>query len=265
MATAFPLSELSSRATTVSVDVADLPCAQLREFYDALRRACVALPQVDASEVAAVVQALGDQLTERIELQTLEAHRVSGRLGVDTEMHARYLKAALADELIIAADWTGRVAWRQALLESRLFRSSHAGEKVFAAIDTLLAQRDPTQRPIARLYLGVLSLGFQGRFRATESLERIATYRRELFQFIYQRAPDLQGRDRTLSPAAYASTLAHLPARRLPRLSRRWLLTLLSLLALLLISQGLWLWQSAPVRRAIEGAALVLQTGGPLC
>ncbi len=264
MASAFPLSELSSRETAVSSDRADLPCAQLREFYDTLRQACDALPHVDAGEVAAAVQALGERLTERIELQTLEAHRLSGRLGADNEMHARYLKAALADELIIAADWAGRVPWRQALLESRLFRSSHAGEKVFADIEDLLAQRDPTQRPIARLYLGVLSLGFQGRYRGTGSVDRIAVYRRELFQFIYQRAPDLRGRDRTLSPAAYDSTLAHLQARRLPRLSRWWALTLLALLALLLISQALWLWQSWPVRKALEVTALV-QTGGPLC
>lgn len=264
MATAFALSELGSRAPAQPADAADLPSAQLREFYDALRQACDALPRVNIREAPAAVQTLGDQLTQLIELQTLEARRLSGRIGADNEMHARYLKAALADELLITADWTGRVQWRQALLESRLFRSSHAGEKVFTDIDALLAQRDPAHRPIARLYLGVLSLGFQGRYRGTGSLDRIAACRRELFQFIYQRAPDLHGRDRTLSPAAYASTLTHLQARRLPRLSRRWVATLLTLLALLVISQALWLWQSWPVRKAIEGTAL-LQTGGPLC
>jgi type VI secretion system protein ImpK len=138
------------------------------------------------------------------------------------------------------------------LLEAQLFRTSNAGEKVFDEVEQILSQREPAQRPIARLYLSALSLGFQGRYRDTPALSKIADYRRELFQFIYQRAPDLQGRDRTLSAGAYASTLSHLAARRLPRLSRGWVLILLVLLGLLAVSELLWLWQSWPVREAVD-------------
>jgi type VI secretion system protein ImpK len=265
MATASSPTHLPARLPGSSpVAASDLSSAQLRDFYAVLRLACQALPQVEESEAATVAQGLGEQLTQLIELQTLEASRIGGLAGADAEMHARFLKAALADELLLTADWAGRLHWRQAMLESRLFRTHHAGEKVYAQIDGLLAQRDPAQRPVARLYLGVLSLGFQGRYRDSGSLERIASYRRELFQFIFQRAPELQGRDRTLSPAAYASTLSHLQARRLPRLSRGWVQTLLALLGLLLISQVLWLWQSWPVREALD-AVTYLSTGGPLC
>lgn len=242
----------------------DLSLAQLRDFYAVLRQACRGLPEVSEAQAAAVAQGLADQLTQLIELQTLEANRVGGLAAADAETHARYLKVALADELLLTTDWAGRAHWRQALLESRLFRSSHAGEKVYAHIDALLSQHDPVQRPVARLYLSVLSLGFQGCLRGSDSLDRIVTYRRELFQFIFQRAPDLQSGERTLSPAAYASTLSHLQARRLPRLSRGWLLTLLVLLGLLVLSQGLWLWLSWPVRKALDATA-ALFLGGPLC
>ncbi len=242
----------------------DLFSSQLRHFYAVLQQARQAMPRVDESQAAEAAQGLADQLTQLIELQTLEASRIAGLAGADIEMHARYLKAALADELLLTTDWAGRLHWRQTLLESRLFRTSHAGEKVYADIDDLLSQRDPVHRPLARLYLSVLSLGFQGRYRGSDSLERIVTYRRDLFQFIFQRAPDLRERDRTLSAAAYASTLSHLQARRVPRLARRWMLMLCALLGLLLISQALWLWQSWPVRKAIDASAL-LSTGGMQC
>ncbi len=236
----------------------DFPSAQFRDFYGVLDLACRAVHQVSEAEAAMAAQALGQQLVQLIELQTLEARRIGGRSSADTEFHARYLKAALADELLISTDWAGRPHWRHVLIEAQLFRTSSAGEKVFEEIEQILAQREPAQRPIARLYLSVLSLGFQGRYRDTDALQKIADYRRELFQFIYQRAPDLQGRDRTLSPQAYASTLTHLASRRLPRLSRWWVMTLLVVLGLLALSELLWLWQSWPVREAIDTAALAV-------
>lgn len=234
----------------------DLASAQFRDFYGALAAACQAVRQLGEADAEVASRALSDQLLQLIELQTLEAHRIGGRSGVDAEGHARYLKAALADERLIATEWAGRPYWRPVLLEARLFNTSLAGEKVFEEIDRLLAQRDPVQRPVARLYLSALSLGFQGRYRASATLAPVADYRRELFQFIFQREPDLQGRERTVSPAAYASTLSHVKPRRLPRLSRGVVVLVLTLLALLAVSQVLWLWQSWPVRQAVDAVAL---------
>ncbi len=273
MATSTPLSALLAQAQGTSMaGGVDFPSALFRDFYGVLDLACRAVFQVSEAEAVPAAQSLSQQLIQLIELQTLEARRLGGRSAADTEVHARYLKAALADELLIHADWAGRPHWRHVLLEAQLFRTSSAGEKVFEEIEQILTQREPAQRPIARLYLNTLSLGFQGRYRGAASLGPIADYRRELFQFIYQRAPDLQGRDRTLSPSAYASTLAHLSARRLPRISRWWVMTLLSLLGLLALSQLLWLWQSWPVREAIDLGVLgiplldaTVRTGGLTC
>jgi type VI secretion system protein ImpK len=240
----------------------DFSSAQFRDFYSSLLLACEAALRVGAPEAAAAAQALSQQLVQRIEIQTLEARRMGGRSAADLESHARFLKAALADELLLNADWAGRSHWRHVLLETQLFRSSQAGDKVFDEIDQILAQREPSLRPVARLYLSALSLGFQGRFRGSVQLGDIADYRRELFQFIYQRPADLQGRDRALSHAAYSSTLSHLAAQRLPRMNRWWLIGLLLALALLTVSQLLWLWQSWPVRRAIDGMSVVAVPAG---
>jgi type VI secretion system protein ImpK len=83
---------------------------------------------------------------------------------------------------------------------------------------------------------------------------RLAGLREELFQFVYQRPPELAGRDRVLSERPYSSTLSHIAPRKLPTLSRWTVGFLMSLVALLAISEMLWVWQSWPVRQ-------VLQTG----
>lgn len=252
----------------------DFASMQFRDFYGVLRRAVEAVRNVPEAEASEVAQALSTQLTQLIELHTLEARRTGGKAAMEAEGDARFLKAALADELLLSTDWAGRDHWHHVLLEANLFRTSHAGEKVFTDIEQILTAREPSQRNLARLYLYALSLGFQGRYRGSGILGPLVEFRRELYQFIYQRAPDLQGRDKTLSERAYASTLSYLAARRLPRLSRWWVILTLVLLALLAASEVLWVWQSWPVRKALSstvamapaGADVAARTAGdPLC
>lgn len=261
MASSSTVPSLASDGRTASTG-ADFASVQFRDFYGVLVLARDAARQVTEAEAAAAAQALSNQLIQLIEMQTLEARRVGGRSAADLEYCARFLKAALADEVLLSADWAGRPNWRHVLLETHLFRSSQAGDKVFDDIDQILSQREPSQRNMARLYMHTLSLGFQGRFRGSEQLDKIADYRRELYQFIYQRPADLQGQDRTLSRSAYASTLSHLVAQRLPKMNRWWLMGGLALLALLVISELVWLWQSWPVRRALDGLTAMTRSSG---
>jgi type VI secretion system protein ImpK len=237
----------------------DFASMQFRDFYGVLRRAVEAVRNVPESEAAEVAQALSTQLTQLIELHTLEARRTGGKAAMEAEGDARYLKAAVADELLLATDWAGRDHWHHVLLEANLFRSSQAGEKVFHDIEQILAAREPSQRNLARLYLYALSLGFQGRYRGSPHLGNVVELRRELYQFIYQRAPDLQGRDRTLSERAYANTLSYLATRSLPRLSRWWVVFTLVLVGLLALSELAWLWQSWPVRKALSPNVAAVQ------
>ena len=248
---------LGGNLSSMSPDL-DLASVQFRAFYAELTKARGIALKSSEADADAVAKTLSKQLVQLIELQTLEARRLGGKAGVDTEVHARFLKAALADEVMLNLDWAGRKAWRHELIETTLFRSSLAGDKVFDEIDQLLSAREPSQRGIARLCLYALSLGFQGRFRGEEGTEKIADYRRELFQFIYQRPPEMEGRDRVLTPQAYTSTLSHLAARRMPRLNRWGVLFLLALLVLLGISELLWLWQSWPVRELIDPTVAAL-------
>lgn len=233
----------------------DLAASQFRAFAAVLARARAEAAAVSEADGRSRANALSHELCQLIDLHSLEAGRVGGRAGVDTHLQARYLKAALADEVMLHTDWAGRAHWHHVLVEATLFQTAHAGEQVFADIDALLKADDPARRPLARLYLLLLAFGFRGRFRGAASLAPIADYRRALFQFAWQRVAGQKGRDAVLSEQPYASTLVASAGERLAKPSRRSALLALALLSLLGVSELLWLWQSWPVRQALNAPA----------
>jgi type VI secretion system protein ImpK len=230
----------------------DLSSAQFRDFFQVLHRASQLIKRVGEGEAPGAAQTLSKDLLQLIELQTLEARRHGGSAAMEHESQARYLKAVLADEILLNSDWAGREHWRHELLEAKLFKSSHAGEQVFFQIEQLLSAREPSQRSLAKLYLYVISLGFKGQFRGDADLSKIANYRNDLFQFIYQRSAELSGAERRLSEAPYESTLSHFASRRLPKISRWWIKLGLIFAAMLVLSELVWLWQSWPVRKSLD-------------
>jgi type VI secretion system protein ImpK len=243
------IQELTHRAG----DGDDLASSQFRAFVAVLIQARAAAAAVSEAEGRAGAAAVSRELCQLIELQSLEAGRLGGRGHVDTQLQARFLKAALADEMLLHTDWAGRAHWHHVLVESTLFQSAHAGQQVFADIDQLLRERDPARRAVARLYLQLLAFGFQGRYRGSADLAPIAQYRHDLFQFAYQRAPELRARDAVLTEQPYASTLSSSAGQRLSKPSRRSAVLALALLVLLGLSELLWWWQSWPVREALKG------------
>jgi type VI secretion system protein ImpK len=231
--------------------------SQFRAFYGEVAKAQARALELRETDADGAAQSVSKHLEGLIELQTLESKRDGNRFELESIADARYLKAALADEILLNTDWIGRERWTEHLLEAALFRTSIAGEKVFTRIEQVLSSREPSLRPVAALYLSALALGFQGKYHGVQDSPKFAGYRQELFQFVYQKRADLSGRDRVLSPKAYGSTLSHIEARKMPSLSRWTVVFLLSLLALLAVSEMLWLWQSWPVRQVLDGAATV--------
>ncbi|PLZ00085.1 type IV secretion protein DotU [Burkholderia sp. WAC0059] len=239
-----------------------LPMMQFRAFLDDLSRSLERFPEADDVNPDLAAQGLARHLQNLLEIQTLQSRRESTRFDLENLADARYLKAVLADEILLNTAWAGRECWTTYLLESALFRSNVAGEVVFRKIEQLLSDREPSRRDIARLYLFALAMGFQGRFRGADAAPQLRGYREELYEFIYQRRADLGGRDRVLVPTAYENTLSHIAPRKLPTLSRWSVIGLCTVLALLAISEMLWLWQSWPVREALRNAASSLGGNG---
>lgn len=229
---------------------------QFRAFFDEVSKAQLRAIEMRETDPDLAAQQVSKHLENLIELQTLESKREGNRFELESIADARYLKAALADEILLNTPWIGRDCWTAHLLEASLFRTSVAGERVFERIEQLLSNREPSLRPIASLYLSALALGFQGKYRGAGETDRFAGYREELFQFVYQRRPDLSGRDRVLSERAYASTLSHIAPRKMQTLSRWTVIFLLGFAGLLAISEILWLWQSWPVRQVLQGGII---------
>lgn len=224
--------------------------AGFRQFYDEIEQVLRTRADSDSETAAeAAAQHAMKHLASVIELQELQLRRHGGRSAAALAEQVRYLKAALADEILLQRDWAGRDSWGRYLLEAALFRSSVAGDKVFADIERVLSEREPGQRPLARLQLFALALGFQGRWRGQGDISHLQGLRAELYQFVYQRRPDSVERDRPLVPKAYAHTLSHLAPQRRRTVSRGALAGVLTLLALLAVSELLWLWPTWPLRQ----------------
>lgn len=101
-----------------------------------------------------------------------------------------YAFVALIDETLLFTPWPGQLAWQDKPLESRMYASREAGERVPLAIEALLAEQIPATRDLANVYLQCLVLGFQGRLRGEQNQTQHEKWRLALFAFAWQHEPD---------------------------------------------------------------------------
>ena len=172
----------------------------------------------DARGAALTASAAWRRILNVLERQEQEAIRQGGDLGLELYKRAQYAMAALADEVFLNLDWPGREAWRQNLVEAKLYGTHRAGEELFERIDDLLRDRDNGQSELARVYLSVLALGFQGKYRGRPDAEaEIEVIRRRLYRFIFGRDPKVVRGREAVAPQAYMGTIER-PRVELPHL-----------------------------------------------
>jgi type VI secretion system protein ImpK len=217
-----------------------------RQFYAEvlrLKAGVLASPRGGEGENDAAARAgrVSDLLLARLRRQAAEAGRRGGDWGAESYREAQYAMATLADEVFLGMAWEGRDAWANNLLETRLFGSYIGGQELFARIDELLGDPDPIRRPLAAVYLMVVSLGFEGRFEGrADSSARVAEYRRRLFAFVYPDGRSSIHGDRPLFAQAYDHVADDAVPERLPP-TRRWVTALVAAVALyLVVSHGFW-------------------------
>jgi type VI secretion system protein ImpK len=225
----------------------------------------------DATELAAETSpsVIWRRLLAILERQSVDAAREGGDFAVELYRRAQYAMAALADEIFLSTDWAGREAWRQHLLESRLFGSHTAGETLFDRIEEVLRDRESVHLELGRVYLLVLALGFQGKFRGRPEAEQdLAAYRRRLYRFVFGRDPQVLRGNESLVPQAYASTLNEARPTELPYL-RRWV-WLTVLIVVLWLGGSAIVWRNAVtdlekiVHDINDGGANAVDAGGAL-
>ena len=188
---------------------------QKTEFTAGFATAIVTDYTADLSPDAAAA-AQSQALTQMLELQLAEANWMGGEAR-DRYPDAQYAMACLADEIFTHLEWDGQAAWRNHLLEIKLFKSRAADVEVFKRIDKLLKDKPNSHvaRDLARVYLLVIAAGFQGKYRPFGLTRALAEYRQRLFEYIHQGdALMLYSPERRIFPDASARTLeGHAVAR----------------------------------------------------
>jgi type VI secretion system protein ImpK len=239
---------------------------QIRQFRSLLQQIYRLQREQPASDTSTEAQARAaslarDQLVQAIAAQELELAAAAAIDELSTLDETRYLKAALADELLLHSDWLGQTAQLDFLLEDHLFHTRHSGQEVFVRIDRLL--RDPSERAayLSSIYLFVINAGFQGQYRgdpfAEDRLQKIAD---QLFRRAYRRPPEALSKtiratghvDRRICHQAYENVLSGLAPIKVFRFTKGMVLFIGLFLALGLSSQLIWLSISGPVRQALE-------------
>ena len=94
--------------TLPDLAVDDHATQQFRAFYDEIIKARDRTADSRELEPNVVAHTLAKHLENLLELQTLESRRESTRFELENVADARYLKAALADEILLNTPWVGR-------------------------------------------------------------------------------------------------------------------------------------------------------------
>lgn len=182
-----------------------------------------------------------------LERQRAASGRKGGEFGATQYQNIQYLMVGLADEIFLhIVNWEDKETWRNNLLETQLFNSYIAGEKVFRQLDQLLKENNPAHADVARIYLIALAIGFQGKYRNIQNDETLENYRHQLFTFItHHDADNLHNQlyfnpDKRLFPSAYVSTVKEPNSQRLPALRIWMIIFIIAITGSLLVSHFLW-------------------------
>ncbi|MGK4008196.1 DotU/TssL family secretion system protein [Sorangium sp. So ce1036] len=171
---------------------------------------------------------------------------------------AQYVMTAMADEVLLQAEWDGRHAWAERPLEAHVFHTCNSGESIFHKLEDVLDERDPAPSALLLVYLAALALGFQGKFRALGQHDAPEEYRQRLALHLQRVDPALSRALTQLCPQAHAHTAGGSPRSRLPSLRAGVLPLAAVVICLVLAAQVVWAFRVADVVEAldrIEGAS----------
>ncbi len=196
---------------------------------------------IEKEEMNNLANHIALELMEILEEQTFQASHHGGDYALSLIQEAHYAMVALADEIFLQMEWAGRRFWEKNILETRMFHTHVAGEKLFEQIEEFLRIRDPAKVEMAIIYLCILGLGFRGRYQGKEDEGRIDYYKKQLYVFITHQQPMLfEKPERRLFEDAYEPTLEDGVIQLMPN-ARLWYVALLiTVILYLAITYTFW-------------------------
>jgi type VI secretion system protein ImpK len=207
--------------------------------------------RVDRRRGTYAAAAIANHMRQIMQRQAAEAARIGGQPGARLYEETQYVLAAIADEIFLGFEWDGHPSWQNDLMETQLFGTHVAGERVFERVEQLLRSADEEDRILAWVYHLALSLGFQGRYRGAADLRPLRDLQDRLLGHVLGQKLELRA-GRRLAPVAYAHTVEGETSVRLPPV-RFWATVLvLSVLAYVLLSVVVWSDVSGPLREIAD-------------
>lgn len=184
---------------------------------------------------------------------------IQQNVGLNFVNDALYIMVTLTDEVFMNISWPGAKEWNNHTLEGRIFQTQIAGEQIFKKIETLLGSNDPLQKEISVIYMFSLGLGFLGKYRGYQDLEKISYYKKQLYSFIHNKPSNIISPSREkLFPQLYDLTITESSIKALPNL-RTWFAWGISILLFyIFVSYGLWYKFSSEIHNDIN--QLFMQT-----
>jgi type VI secretion system protein ImpK len=232
-----------------------------RRFWkeiEALRQIALtpaAAPSVgpEAQAIVQVPTTVRERLAQVLRRQEAEVGQFARDSEIlDTYREAQYVMVAVADEVFVRLPWSGAAYWGQHLLEMERFGTRCAGQEIFVRIDRLLLGGSPAHLELAAVYLTALALGFRGKFGDRSDTGAIEQYRRQLYQYVFGKSPDLAQPMRRVLQSCYDATLPAGSGRKLRNPRVWWWASAAALVLWLLVSHVLWIGLTSPLQARIE-------------
>lgn len=200
------------------------------------------------SEGTSLTQLVWQNMIALFRRNGIQILRAAGK-PTDNYLEAQYVMAAFADDIFVHLNWEGRRAWTSNLLESALFQSHVSGEKFFDKLDRLLRHRDPANRSLAAVYLSALSLGFRGKYFGLNDHGKLRRYRRDLYDFIFNKPADLDNEAKIAFPDSYIQNVRKEKRKTLTN-PRVWLAVLaMVLFTYVVASHAIWWRLTSPLEQ----------------
>jgi len=206
----------------------------------------------DGKEGESLSKKIHDRLYNLLDSQYQYIEKHGGGYAARYYREAQYIMVGLADEIFINLKWVGQDEWENNLLESKIFNSQVAGEKLFKNLDQFLSVRDSANADIGVLYLLALGLGFKGRYRDIDSKGALKKYRDQLFSRLMQDSPAVLDGVSELFPQAYQHTIDQRDAMKMP-MTRNWVMGLCGVVvAFIILSQIVWVTETNDMENIVD-------------
>jgi type VI secretion system protein ImpK len=164
-----------------------------------------------------------------------------------------YIMCAMADEIFLNMEWSGKEYWETNMLEQDFFGTQFAGESIFQRLEELLSEKEPVSIEKAEIYLKALSLGFKGKYRELDCEQKeIDAIREKLYYFIGSIDKSVFASEYRIFQREYTFTIPTMHRQMMPDTSIINYIISFFIFMFLVISSVVWAFETRDIERLLR-------------